>query len=1513
MKKISLISLMMLLIVNSFVGSLNVKAETEVSDQSFVLSEPQIESVDGKEVKVKYDWTFIADEGNGEKIYSFPVPAEVTVAQEQTGELLTSQSNSELINESQDELTNEPKGELTSDSIGETENVNNEPQGELPSQPEDDSNTIEEIDSATDLTNGVENDSTDEGSNESNDGLPNEEIDEPTNLPVDVPTSNTPTAIGSYKVTTSGDIIITINEGQEKNTTGCFEFTALAGKETRSTIITENILTDAELTFEDKIGNPVEGVDQESIIVVKYKWALPNGHGYKAGATFNFNLPPELTVYEEVTNEPLKFGADTLGTFTVKMNGEVTVVFNDFIENHSNISGTMEVISKISEQVIVTEERVVKVTPIQGGISKDIPIIFHPSGSTIDKKGIPNKSYNTEKIEWTVDFNKNLDTIKNAVLSDPIQAGQELEADSIKVFEIVTRLDGSVELGKEVTSAVNIGKMENGKDFKVNLGEIISAYRVVYTTKITDQDKTKFDNKATLSGEDFSDIEASASVGVKRGVALAKKSTGYDEATQTITWEIKYNYNEKSIPQADALLKDFFNNTQELVKKSDGTFDFIVKKITIDENGNESGSGEVFTNYTITPKKSTDNRNGFELQFNQDIHEAYKITYKTRAIDRVFDWEKITNEVESGEHKTSGTRDIYQQILYKSNYKDHPYTDYNKKTTTWMISFNIDSHLMKDVKLVDTFLNKGLTLIPETLRITTQGKELVKDTDYKLINKGEDGFEIEFLHEISTPHYIQYETNFNYDAREDKNKDYLNNKAVITWIDESSEEKSKEATATFTLDSYTKSNGFKHGSYNAVTKEITWSIGINYNLRTLAAASVVDEIQGNQIIDQNSLKVYKMTLTGGENGTKQEEAVENSDYEIVWDPTGQPGFRVNFLKEINSAYLIEYKTSLEDQLIKEKYDNKATLYNNTVKVTDVTASVSVLNGGKYTGKTGEQKGKIIDWNIEINFGQSKVSNAKVVDTPSENQIPLEQSFHLYSTIVGENGSVKKGKELEQGTDYTLEFTNDGFVLAFKEDIDKPYILAYQSLILAKVGDTVHNDVKFTGDQITIETTESKSSLTVKRTTGIGTGTGEVGSLEIIKVDANNPEKFLEGAIFSLIDEVSGAVIKTLTTGADGKVKFEKLLYGEYLLKEDQAPKGYVVGINGTEIVNINQPEDSLTIKNEKIYQAVELTKFAKDEEDNKIYLAGAEFELQIENSEGNYEKVEMEGNPFKTNDNGKITVNNLEPGNYQFVEITAPEHYLLDEDPVNFTIVKNQTSIVSVEKENKRGNGNIEIEKVDGSTNKKPLAGAEFELYNSEGEKIGETVITAEDGKAVFEDLPYDHYVLKEVKAPVGYVISKSSENIDVTLDEEVKKLEPIKNYRPSNPEKPWNPGEPNNPGTPGEPSKPKDPNKPGDPKDPKDPDKPVDSNDPKDPNQPGGSKDPKDPTNSGNPNAPGNVNNPGGSRGVGDPNNANNPNNQANGLPQTGEAANPVLPIVGLAFTLIGILLIVKRRRTDS
>ncbi|MCM3715640.1 SpaA isopeptide-forming pilin-related protein [Alkalihalobacillus oceani] len=1120
------------------------------------------------------------------------------------------------------------------------------------------------------------------------------------------------------------------------------------------TIISEAIITSVLLKDED--GNEIHYEEHPGnqpslgdIVELHFNWKLENGHGYKAGSTFTFYLPDVFEVYNEVDGE-LVFGSTNVGAFELGMDRKVTMTFNDKIEQLSNIIGTLTFWTGfredlggdiIQEIIFEVEDRVIAV----------IPIHFQGRpGSTLEKRGTPDKGYNAKEITWTIDVNKGLDSIEGAVLDDPIEDGQAFQPGSMEVYELNMQLDGSAVQGDQV--AVGDGT------FPLVFGDISTAYRVTFKTDVIDKNATSYKNKAILKGDNVSDREASAEVETRRGKPLEKRAAHYDAPNQVITWEIKFNYNEKSIPKDAAKLTDLFSASHELV---DGSFN--VYQVEINENGEEAGQTD-FANYSVNPGK-----NGFELQFNEDISHAYKIIYQTRSKDRVYQGDTVKNKVEFGEQESSEVQPIRQQILEKSN-RD---ADYKEKTTNWTIAFNKDSHEMNNVVLTDEFTNKGLSFIEDSLVITGPDGPLEKEQDYELERLPLDaGFTITFLSPISKPHTITYTTGFEYETRQDKTKNFIN-EALLTWTDVDGKDRELKAEAVFNPDRYTQNNGFKYGSYNAITKEITWNVGLNYNLSELENVVVTDYIQGNQQLLEDSITVYHMELTGGADGVRLGEPLQpNTDYSLrmIEGDDGEPGFEISFPGTITTPYWITYKTSLAEQLIKDRYHNSATVQSENDDTLELHASLSINHGGEFTGKTGTQHGKVIDWQVKINYSQSHISNAVLTDRPSSNQILMRDSFKLYATNVDEEGNLSKGEQLNFGEDYLLEFLEDEnveyFKLHFKRDLDRAYLLEYQSYISAKHEDSVTNTAVLSGEHITIEETESNETIIVRFTDGSGTGSGVTGSLEVTKVAAET-DKPLAGARFTLYDSSGTIAIRTLETGADGKVKFENLLYDEYLLKEAKAPEGYVVGITDTLLVAIDG-DNAVKVENRKLKRAVQLEKL---DQDTRETLEGAVFELQ--QKQGN-EFVTLE--QLTTDEDGVLLRHDLEPGEYQFVEAIPPFGYELDQTPIPFTITHNQVELIKLQMENTIVLGAVELVKADKDEPTLVLEGVEFELQDSQGTTLQTGLTTDQDGRLIVGDLRPGTYQFVETKAAEHYMLPDKPFGFTIVKGQEERLIVSIEN-----------------------------------------------------------------------------------------------------------------------------------------
>lgn len=150
--------------------------------------------------------------------------------------------------------------------------------------------------------------------------------------------------------------------------------------------IQENLLTDAKLIFEDQEGNSVDKPDINSLISINYEWAIPNGHSYNGGDEFHFKVPEELVIYEKIDRLEMKFNQVTIGYFSVDESGNASIEFTDFIKQYSNIHGTLQVWTQLDQKTVITEEKEVVITPIEGKDTISIPIQYIPNGPNVSKR-----------------------------------------------------------------------------------------------------------------------------------------------------------------------------------------------------------------------------------------------------------------------------------------------------------------------------------------------------------------------------------------------------------------------------------------------------------------------------------------------------------------------------------------------------------------------------------------------------------------------------------------------------------------------------------------------------------------------------------------------------------------------------------------------------------------------------------------------------------------------------------------------------------------------------------------------------------------------------------------------------------------------------------------------------------------------------------------------------------------------------------------------------------------------
>lgn len=928
-----------------------------------------------------------------------------------------------------------------------------------------------------------------------------------------------------------------------------------------------NILTSISLT--DDEGNPVGGdgtsdtrIDPSEALNLNYRWELPNDHTYKSGSTFTFDLPSEFRIYTELRDLPLNTGGDggeSVGTFGVTTDGRVTVTFNRFIEEYSNISGTMTIRSELKEEVVKGSTEVRLTFPIGEQAQVIVLYLMPKNGSLLDKKGTVDNA--AGRINWSVDLNTSLQRLNGAALSDPIPAGLTLDPSSVAVYKLNISSSGERTRGEKVAADQYTLNSDDGSGLKLsfNAASINEAYQVTYATAIGTGSQTQFINTATLSADGRDNVTASATVTVQRGELLAKTVGSYDRATQSIDWNIRYNAGALTLPQAEALLKDRFTSSQRLVEGS--------LKVTETATDRTLVAG---TDYTVTNVPVANGRAGFDLQFRSDVNSAYTITYRTTASGTVYNSDRITNTVTVGNVSKSASQTLQRSLLTKVNTG----VNYKAKTSSWRTVVNEDAFRMENARVVDTLPNGGLELVPGSLKVVNASGAAMNPADYTLTipegNRG--GFTIQFNRTIEDRVTISYTTNFNQTWKSDRSQADFVNAVKLTWT-ENGTSRSRYVTSRFTPDNLTLQNGSKAGTYNAQTKELTWNVQANYNNLSLNEAVLSDTIQSGQRYVENSLTVNHLIQTGAKNGVQKGAAVDPADYTVTY-PSADNGYRLSiaFNKTINSPYWITFKTTVDGQIVGANASNEAVLTSGSANSGTWSASVPIPGGSEYVSKTGTQQGGRIAWNVTINRGQSYVENARVIDTPTRNQLLDEASFRLYRAVSAADGTLSKGSELVKGKDYGVTVTSgetERFELTFAEPIRNAFILEYATVIYAADRETVSNAVRFEGTGVTTGQTDTTRSIVVRTSSGSGTGSGVRGALEVTKVDAADANKLLPGATFTLQDSNKRRPAITRTTDAEGRIVFAQLLYGNYILTETKAPEGYSLSSEPAQTVVID--------------------------------------------------------------------------------------------------------------------------------------------------------------------------------------------------------------------------------------------------------------------------------------------------------------------------------------------------------
>ncbi len=290
-----------------------------------------------------------------------------------------------------------------------------------------------------------------------------------------------------------------------------------------------------------------------------------------------------------------------------------------------------------------------------------------------------------------------------------------------------------------------------------------------------------------------------------------------------------------------------------------------------------------------------------------------------------------------------------------------------------------------------------------------------------------------------------------------------------------------------------------------------------------------------------------------------------------------------------------------------------------------------------------------------------------------------------------------------------------------------------------------------------------------------------GSVSGKKIDENR--EALGGALIGIFkaDETEFTkehAIMTATSEKDGSFSFAKVPYGKWIVREIEAPEGFVLDDTSYE-VNIGENEQVIEVEitDEYIHGNIELTKVDADYPDNK--LTGATFEVYKDvNGDGKLDDGdELIGN-LEEIATGIYEMKELLYGKYLVRETKAPEGFVLDKGVYSVFIEKDETTY---KVENKAGvgfineamKGNLKIKK---TSSDGKVEGFTFRVTGVNG--YDSTFTTDKNGEISVDGLRIGEYTVSEVSDNVsaGYILPadkkvtvKVGETVEIEMHNELR------------------------------------------------------------------------------------------------------------------------------------------------
>lgn len=271
----------------------------------------------------------------------------------------------------------------------------------------------------------------------------------------------------------------------------------------------------------------------------------------------------------------------------------------------------------------------------------------------------------------------------------------------------------------------------------------------------------------------------------------------------------------------------------------------------------------------------------------------------------------------------------------------------------------------------------------------------------------------------------------------------------------------------------------------------------------------------------------------------------------------------------------------------------------------------------------------------------------------------------------------------------------------------------------------------------------------------------------------------------------GEIVDTVTTDETGLAESKPLYLGKFEIREIKAPYGMVLNteIRTAELVYAGQEieitETSASFYNERQKAAASLDKVL---EQNEIFEIGMNGEMSavtfglfaaedLTAADGSVIPADSLLGILSVDENGHaVCKTDLPFGSFYLKELSTDEHYILSDEkhPIVFDYAGQETALVEIKANDGKPIDNDliygEIHGLKKDEDGDALGGAVIGLFKADCTEFTRenailTAVSREDGGFSFADVPYGNWIVREIEAPTGFVLS--DETFTVTVDKD--------------------------------------------------------------------------------------------------------------------------------------------------